>query len=138
MDQLIFSLYDLNIPGLKRVLCDDGEFFGKTKMAFIARLNSKFNQLKEGGICGISLHCGICLDFLPGCEIIEVRYALSENLFDENGMYWSQLGFPQRKGEVIIRFACKYSDGKVSKICLSRKFIPYNKKETESIEISNN
>ena len=138
MDQLMFSFFDINILGIKRLLCEDGDFLGKTKMIFLASLNTKFNELKEKGICGISIHTGICLDQLPGCEVLEVRYASSEKLLDENGMFWSQLGSPQRKEEGIIRYAFKHSDGKVCKICLTRKFIPNNKKETESIQMCNN
>lgn len=138
MDQLLYSFFDTNILGFKRILCEEGKFLGKPKMSFLAHLNTKFNELKEKGICGIGIHTGICLDRLPGCEILEVHYALSDELLDENGMFWCELGAPQRKGEIIIRFAFQLNDGKVCDIQSTRIFIPLNKKEMEESQINYN
>ena len=138
MEQLVFSFFDTNILGFKRILCDDGDFLGKTKMYFLARLNTKFNEIKDKGICGIIIHTGICLDQLPGCELLEVRYALSDELLDENGMFLCELGLPQRKGEAIIRFAYKFKNGKVCAIRATTRFIPITKQEMEETEMSKN
>ena len=43
MEQLLFSFFDTSILGFKQIMCDDGDFLGKTKMYFLARLNTKFN-----------------------------------------------------------------------------------------------
>ena len=82
MDQLLFSFFDTSILGFKRALSEDGVFLGRNKMKFLSRLNSKFNELKEEEICGINIHSGFCLDQMPGCEVLEVRYAIVHDLLD--------------------------------------------------------
>lgn len=122
MDQLMFSFFDLNIIGFKNVLADNGVFLGMHKMEFLGKLNTKFNQLKGEKIHGVGIHAGICLDRLPGCEMFEVRVALTEDLLDENGLFFAEPNSPKREGEVIIRFAFKLRNGKVVEIRNTRLF----------------
>jgi hypothetical protein len=127
LEQLMFSFFDLNILGFKRVLSDQGVFTGKSKMAFLSSLNSKFNEIKEQNIHGINIFNGISLDKLPGCEVLEVRYALNSELLDENGLYFTDQKSPAREGEVILRFAFRFEAGKVAEIQYSRAFVHLNK-----------
>jgi hypothetical protein len=126
-DQLLYSFFDLNILGIKRVLHDEGVFAEKGKVHFLARLNSKFNEIKEQEILGINVFNGISLDTLPGCEVLEVRYALNGELLDENGFYVVIPKTPPREGEVVIRYAFRFEAGKVVEIQSSRAFVQINK-----------
>ena len=114
LDQLMFSFFDLSILGFKRVLSEKGMYLGKSKMEFLSRLNTRFNKLKEQEICGIGIHSGICIDYMPGCEVIEIRYATSHDLLDENGAFSSTPNTVKRPGEVVIRFAFQMKEGKVT------------------------
>tara|TARA_Y100000385_G_C12706342_1_gene472696 strand:+ start:80 stop:544 length:465 start_codon:yes stop_codon:yes gene_type:complete len=121
-DQMMFSFFDVNILGFKRSLCDSGEFLGKSKLAFLSLLNTKFNELIEKEICGACIHTGISVDQLPGCEVMEVRYALSHDLLDENGMFRCLANSPIRENEVVIRLAFQFKEGKVIRIARTRKY----------------
>ncbi len=137
LDQLLFSLYDLNILGFKKVLSEEGTFMGRDKMKFLAKLNSRFNELKEEHISGISIHSGICIDTMPGCEVFEARYGTTDNLLDETGEFLSYPNTPARKGEVVFRFAFQFKDGKVISIKSTGNYL-VRKPVNVSVEINNN
>ena len=122
LDQLMFSFFDANILGFKRVLADDGIFLGKSKMEFLSRLNTKFNSLKEKGVHGVGIHTGICVDRMPGCEVFEVRYALSHDLLDKNGMYFSKANSAARENETVLRFSFRLKGGKIVEINRTRLY----------------
>jgi hypothetical protein len=96
-------------------------------MAFLASLNSKFNEIKEHDILGIIVCNGISMDALPGCEVLEVHYALSEELLDENGFFYAKAKTPPRKGEVVLRYAFRFKEGKVVDVQRTREFVQINK-----------
>lgn len=137
IDQLDFCFFDRNIAGIKSVLSDKGVFLGKSKLAFLSSLNSLFIELREKGVCGVNIHSGICIDTLPGCEVIEVRYALSSDLLDENGAYFTSAKCPERKGEVVLRLALQFSQGEVISIRRTNAYIEKNFIDPEQ-EWSNN
>lgn len=133
-DQLMFSFFDLNILGFKRSLSDDGVFLGKSKMAFLARLNTTFNEMREKTVHGACILTGICIDKLPGCEVMEVHYALSHDLLDENGMFFAEANAPTREKEMVIRFAFQFKEGKVVKLAKTTSYLP-NKGQNTTDEL---
>ncbi len=123
LDQFMYSMFDLNIYGVQKVLEDDGNFLGKSKMAFVSNLNSKFIELKDKDICGINVHSGISIDTLPGCDVIEIRFVTNPDLLDENGIFFSKPNDPAQTGEHILRYVLKMKDGKICTIRRTSKFI---------------
>jgi len=138
MDQLLFSFFDTSILGFKRALSEDGVFLGRNKMKFLSRLNSKFNELKEEEICGINIHSGFCLDQMPGCEVLEVRYAIVHDLLDENGKFTSEPNTRKRDGEIVARFAFRLVDGSVIAIKPCRVFMTTNKLTNKNNDVNPN
>lgn len=124
LDQLHFSLFDLNIYGVQRLLSETGTFLGQSKMRFVSQLNSKFNQLKDLDICGINIHSGLSLDVLPGCDVVEVRYLTNPDLLDENGLYFSEPDSQKREGEFIIRFVVQMKAGEIIGVRRVSKYLP--------------
>ena len=135
-DQMMFSLFDINILGFKRSLCENGVFLGKSKIEFLSGLNSKFNDLREKEICGACIHTGISVDRLPGCEVMEIRYALSHDLLDENGMFRCLANSPIRENEVVIRFAFQFKEGKVIRIERTRKYLKIGEKDSDRTSLN--
>lgn len=130
LDQLLFSFFDANITGVKNALSEEGIFLGRSKLQFLSKLNTIFSYVKAEGIDAVSVHLGISVDVLPGCEMFEVRYIISPDLLDENGMNHSQPNDPVREGEVVIRFAFKFLDGKIVEIRRTRSFIAMQSKDS--------
>ncbi|MDG1056186.1 MAG: hypothetical protein P8O83_00540, partial [Flavobacteriaceae bacterium] len=94
-------------------------------------------KLKEEGINGVGIHKGICVDSMPGSEVFEVRYVLSLDLLDENGMDFSEPNAPVRHGEVVLKFAFKFKDGKVTEIKKTRNYLAISPRECD-IDFNNN
>lgn len=123
LDKIMFSLFDANATAIKEILSERGTFLGNNKIQFLSKLNSYFVFLKDKGIKGVGIHFGICVDTLPGCEVMEVRYALSNNLLNEEGLYFSKAMSSLGEGEEMIRFAFRLRNGKVEEIKSSGKYL---------------
>lgn len=122
LEQVIFAFYTMEIEGVKTHLGDEGKFFGYDKTMFLARLNSFFNTMAFGELFGICAKKGICLDYLPGCIVIEVRYVTDMSLVNEEGMYSFKMNDPVQEGEVRKVFACKMKNGKIVEITNTKKY----------------
>jgi hypothetical protein len=96
-EQIIFSFFYLNILGFKRILNDEVVFNREGKMAFLANLNSRFAEIKDHDIHGIIVCNGLRMDALPGCEVLEMHNAISEERHHENGFFIATANTPPRK-----------------------------------------
>ena len=132
LTQLTYMFYAASVDGFDKLLSEEGNFLNLSKMRFLANLNGYFNGLQNGQIFGVCVLHGICLDSLPGCEMLEIRYATEYGLIDDNGVYMFPPNSELREGEKRLRLVFRMEDSKIVEIKETRKFISkikFNQKE---------
>lgn len=119
---MMYSFFDTNISSISDCLAEEGVFLGMSKNRFLGWLNTQFAEFRAKKIHGVGVHPGICLDHLPGAEVLEIKYALDEKLLSEGGVYTSLPSQPAREGEAILLFAYELYNGMVIRISRTERY----------------
>ena len=122
LDCFIFSLVHPNIDGIKNVLDYNGNFLGGNKIMFLGKMNLFFSELKSVNIEDVIVNRGVCMDTLPGADVIEIRYAKSSSFFNEHGKNPNKLGEPRDYDEIVLRFAVSLLRGNINRISTTKIF----------------
>lgn len=130
-EKLLLSFVDPNLQEISKLLADDGEFVGLSKMKYLATVNRMFTIIEEEN-CEIDIKQGVSLDGVPGAEAVEIKYWI--------GSHYSQremdlFGDGSKSDDVItLSFCCEFNGGKVSKIMKPRQIIS----KEASVKMANN
>ena len=138
LDCFIFSLVHPNIDGVKNVLGYDGSFSGVNKVMFLGKMNLFFSELSNVHIEDVVVNRGVCMDTLPGADVIEIRYAKSRSFFDEHGRNPNDLGEPRDGDEIVLRFAVSLCDGRINNISSTKLFKASEMCQTDNLMLNLN
>lgn len=119
---MMYSFFDTNISGISDCLAEEGVFLGMPKNRFLGWLNTQFINYRAREIRGVEVHQGICLDYLPGADVLEIKYALDEKLLCKDCLYTSLPNQPAREGEAILLFAYELYNGMVIRISRTKRY----------------
>lgn len=133
LDIFMYSFIEPSLDGLKDALHDDGSFVGFSKDHFIAKVQKLFYSLDKHRIKRVIVNRGICLDTIPGADVLELRFASEDYEFDEFGSSPKKLGDKAGGDEVVLRFAFHFDEGKIKKVSRTRRFIDGLNFKAESI-----
>lgn len=130
-EKLLLSFVDPNLQEISKLLADDGEFVGLSKMKYLATVNRMFTIIEEER-CEVDIEQGIALDGITGAEAVEIKYWLGDH-YSQNTM--DILGGGDKSDDVItLSFCCEFKGGKVSKIMKPKQIISKEK----SVKMSHN
>ena len=121
---LMYAFYDMNVQVIGRYLADNGVFMNKSKQQFLAWLNSQFEELKSQYSEQVTSYGGICEDYIPGADTLEIRYLLNPDFLDQLPITFGKKGSPAQEGEVVFRFAFEIFNGMVFRIARTKKYSP--------------
>lgn len=133
LDVFMFSFIEPCLDGLKDCLHADGEFLGYSKHLFIAKTQKLFYSLNDKNVKRVFVNRGICLDSIPGADVLEIRFALEGFEFDDLGCYTKELGDGADQFEIVLRFSFEFKDGKIFKVCKTKSFTGGLNYKSESI-----
>lgn len=122
LTSMMYSFFDTNISAISDCLAEEGVYLGMPKNIFLGWLNTQFINYRAREIRGVEVHQGICLDYLPGADVLEIKYALDEKLLCKDCMYTSLPNQPAREGEAILLFAYELYNGMVIRISRTEKY----------------
>lgn len=119
-EKLLLSFVDPNLQEISKLLADDGEFVGLSKMKYLATVNRMFTIIEEDQ-CEVDIKQGVALDGVPGGEAAEIKYWIG-NHYSKKTM--EILGDGNKSDDVItLSFCCEFKEGKVLKIMKPRQII---------------
>ena len=133
LNNLVYCVADLNAAAAGKLMHDDGNFYGVSKIRFLGRLNSNFLKLKKKGY-EIIINKAICINPLPGAECIEIRLFPQENIEfeDLSPPKEVEFGSPSREDELVLRFTAEFENGKIKRML---KPISYFEKKKNMFEL---
>lgn len=128
LEFLIFSFINPSVLGVKNVLHENGNFFGKNKTLFLARIHKIFTNLAEESY-SLQINRGISLGVFPGAEVIEIRYSIGSEF--QKPEKTKLLGETKSNNEIILRFSATFSDDKIYLLRNPKHFMIVNKEITD-------
>ena len=123
LDIFMFSFIEPSLDGLKDALHDEGSFLGCSKSHYLAKIQKFFYALNDKKMNQVIVNRGICLDTLPGADVLEIRYR-NHSVVEDNDKYpLKKLGQKADPDEYVLRFAILFEDGKINRVCKTRHFV---------------